>query len=57
MRHKLKKLYHDEGVLLWNGNHITGAENIQNYYLELPSANFVISTLDAQPVSGKFLLD
>ncbi|KAK5642777.1 hypothetical protein RI129_008944 [Pyrocoelia pectoralis] len=49
-RHLISKLYLDNGLLTWNGNGIIGNERIQKFYMELPSTDHVITTLDAQPI-------
>ncbi|XP_017778027.1 PREDICTED: NTF2-related export protein [Nicrophorus vespilloides] len=49
-RHLISKLYLDTGLLTWNGNGITGCEPIQKFYIELPSTDHTVVTLDAQPV-------
>ncbi|KAF2879157.1 hypothetical protein ILUMI_27009 [Ignelater luminosus] len=49
-RHLISRLYLDTGILTWNGNGLTGNERIQKFYIELPSSDHTISTLDAQPI-------
>ncbi|KAF5286729.1 hypothetical protein FQR65_LT12462 [Abscondita terminalis] len=49
-RHLISKLYLDTGLLTWNGNGITGNERIQKFYLDLPSSEHTLMTLDAQPI-------
>ncbi|KAB0796987.1 hypothetical protein PPYR_11048 [Photinus pyralis] len=49
-RHLISKLYLDNGLLTWNGNGITGNDRIQKFYMELPSTDHIITTLDAQPI-------
>ncbi|XP_076056709.1 NTF2-related export protein 1 isoform X2 [Oratosquilla oratoria] len=51
MRHKLKKLFLEDGRLVWNGNSTNGAENIQKFYEELPASEHNISCIDSQPVN------
>lgn len=46
----MSKLYLDSGLLVWNGNGITGNERIQKFFIDLPTSNHTIITLDAQPV-------
>ncbi|KAK7086897.1 NTF2-related export protein 2 [Halocaridina rubra] len=50
-RHKLHKLYLDEGKLVWNGNPIERKENIQKFFEELPTSVHTITCLDSQPVN------
>ncbi|CAG9855618.1 unnamed protein product [Phyllotreta striolata] len=49
-RHLLSRLYLDTGLLSWNGNGVTGNENILKFVIELPTSEHTINTLDAQPV-------
>lgn len=46
----MSKLYLDSGLLAWNGNGITGNERIQKFFIDLPTSDHMISTLDAHPV-------
>lgn len=46
----MSRLYLENGIAVWNGNGTTGKENIQKYFLELPSTEHSITTLDAQPI-------
>lgn len=48
----ISRLYLDTGLLTWNGNGISGNDRIQKFYIELPSSDHSISTLDAQPILG-----
>ncbi|XP_066985272.1 NTF2-related export protein [Macrobrachium rosenbergii] len=50
-RHKLNKLYLDEGKLVWNGNVVEKKENIQKFFEELPTSTHTITSLDSQPVN------
>ncbi|KAF9413126.1 hypothetical protein HW555_008568 [Spodoptera exigua] len=50
-RHLTSKLYLDTGLLVWNGNGITGNDKIQKFLMDLPASNHVLKTLDAQPIS------
>ncbi|KAJ8954337.1 hypothetical protein NQ314_007111 [Rhamnusium bicolor] len=49
-RHLMSRLYLDTGLFAWNGNGITGNENIQKFVIDLPPTDHVITTLDAQPI-------
>ncbi|CAH1119760.1 unnamed protein product [Phaedon cochleariae] len=49
-RHLISRLYLDTGLLAWNGNGITGNENILKFMIDLPTTDHVINTLDAQPI-------
>ncbi|XP_065368221.1 NTF2-related export protein [Calliphora vicina] len=49
-RHQMNRLYLDNGLFVWNGNGASGKDNIQKYFIELPSTEHTISTLDAQPI-------
>ncbi|RXG53834.1 NTF2-related export protein 2 [Armadillidium vulgare] len=55
MRHKLGKLYHPEGVLVWNGNESIGAEKIQKFFEDLPVSDHKIVSLDCQSVGSSSL--
>jgi NTF2-related export protein 1/2 len=46
----MSKLYMDTGLLAWNGNGINGNERIQKFFIDLPTSDHIITTLDAQPV-------
>lgn len=46
----MNRLYLDTGLFVWNGNGATGKDNIQKYFIELPTSEHTIFTLDAQPV-------
>lgn len=48
----ISKLYLDTGLLAWNGNGVSGNEKIQKFYIELPSSDHVVNTLDSQPILG-----
>ncbi|KPJ18209.1 NTF2-related export protein [Papilio machaon] len=50
-RHLISKLYLDTGLLVWNGNGITGNEKIQKFIMDLPGSTHVLKTLDAQPIA------
>ncbi|KAK8728406.1 hypothetical protein OTU49_009279 [Cherax quadricarinatus] len=50
MRHKLSKLYLEDGKLVWNGNAVDGNTNIQKFYEDLPTSIHSITCLDSQPV-------
>lgn len=49
-RHQMSRLYLDNGVAVWNGNDITGKENIQKFFESLPATEHTVVTVDAQPV-------
>lgn len=49
-RHLTSKLYLDTGILVWNGNGVTGNDKIQKFLMDLPSSHHVLKTLDAQPI-------
>lgn len=46
----MSKLYLETGLLVWNGNGVSGSERIQKFYLDLPASDHSITTLDAQPM-------
>jgi NTF2-related export protein 1/2 len=43
-------LYKDDSVIVWNGNVITGMNNIQQFFKQLPPTSHSIETLDCQPI-------
>ncbi|GJQ68493.1 Nxt1 [Trypoxylus dichotomus] len=49
-RHLISKLYLDNALLTWNGNGISTSERIQKFYIDLPSSDHSIITLDSQPI-------
>lgn len=49
-RHQMSRLYLDNGVAVWNGNDITGKDNIQKFFETLPATEHTVVTVDAQPV-------
>jgi NTF2-related export protein 1/2 len=49
-RQQMSRLYMDNGLLVWNGNGITGNDNIQKYLQELPASDHSMTTIDAQPI-------
>lgn len=46
----MNRLYLDNAMFIWNGNGASGKDTIQQYFIELPTSEHLISTLDAQPV-------
>lgn len=51
----MSRLYLDTGLLAWNGNGVTGNENILKFMIDLPPTDHVVTTLDAQPILGETL--
>nr|CAI5864035.1 unnamed protein product [Callosobruchus analis] len=49
-RHLISRLYLDTGLLSWNGNGVTGNQNILKFMIDLPTTDHSITTLDAQPI-------
>merc|ERR1712071_656841 len=49
-RNVLSKLYMETAVLVWNGNSITGNEEIQKYLEKLPASEHTLLSLDTQPI-------
>lgn len=49
-RHQISRWYLDNGIAVWNGNDITGKENIQKFFEGLPATEHTVVTVDAQPV-------
>ncbi|XP_052720887.1 NTF2-related export protein 2-like isoform X2 [Crassostrea angulata] len=52
-RHMLNKLYLDTATMVWNGNGLSGLENIQKYLEGLPVTEHRMESLDCQPISDK----
>lgn len=46
-------MYMDNATLIWNGNGVTSKDNIQKFWMDLPSSEHTVHTLDAQPITGK----
>lgn len=59
-RKTMKGLYMSNGLLVFNGNGVTGDTEIASYLQKLPPAEHQITTLDAQPIidsnAGKTIL-
>ncbi|KAK9751350.1 Nuclear transport factor 2 (NTF2) domain [Popillia japonica] len=49
-RHLISRLYLENALLTWNGNGISTSEKIQKFYIDLPSSDHSIITLDSQPI-------
>lgn len=54
MRHKLAKLYLEDGQLVWNGNAVKGSTNIQKFFEDLPTSVHNILCVDAQNINGMY---
>ncbi|XP_048773993.1 NTF2-related export protein 2-like isoform X2 [Ostrea edulis] len=50
-RHVLHKLYLDTATMVWNGNGLSGLDNIQKYLEGLPVSEHRMESLDCQPLS------
>ena len=46
----MNSLYLDNGIFVWNDMDACGKDNIQKYFIELPTSKHTISTSDAQPI-------
>ncbi|XP_020296190.1 NTF2-related export protein-like [Pseudomyrmex gracilis] len=51
-RYLISRMYMETANLTWNGNGISGNDNIQKFCTDLPSSEHTITTLDAQPIIG-----
>ncbi|XP_024874302.1 NTF2-related export protein-like [Temnothorax curvispinosus] len=51
-RYLISRMYMDSATLIWNGNGVTGKDNIQKFWTDLPSSEHSVHTLDAQPITG-----
>lgn len=49
----ISRMYMETANLIWNGNGISGNDNIQKFCTDLPPSEHTITTLDAQPIIGK----
>jgi len=52
----MSRYYLDTGVLVWNGNGTVGKDLIQKFFEGLPPTEHTLTSLDSQPVLGKYLL-
>lgn len=52
----LSRLYLDKATLVWNGNAVSGQEELNKFFEMLPSSEFQVNVLDCQPVHGKVVL-
>lgn len=52
----LTRLYLDKATLVWNGNAVSGQEELNKFFEMLPSSEFQVNVLDCQPVHGKVVL-
>lgn len=50
-RHTMAQLFHDNAVLVWNGNYVSGKGNILEFYGNLPTIDTTLMSIDAQPIS------
>ncbi|XP_051486318.1 NTF2-related export protein 2 isoform X2 [Apus apus] len=49
-RRALTRLYLDKATLVWNGNAVSGQEELNKFFEMLPSTEFQVHVLDCQPV-------
>ncbi|XP_075576785.1 NTF2-related export protein 2 isoform X3 [Pelecanus crispus] len=49
-RRALTRLYLDKATLVWNGNAVSGQEELNKFFEMLPSTEFQVNVLDCQPV-------
>uniref|UniRef100_A0A8C5JBC0 NTF2-related export protein n=1 Tax=Junco hyemalis TaxID=40217 RepID=A0A8C5JBC0_JUNHY len=49
-RRALTRLYLDKATLVWNGNAVSGQEELNKFFEMLPSSEFQVNVLDCQPV-------
>lgn len=49
----MSKLYLDTGVLVWNGNGVSGKDDIQKFIEKLPSTGHTLTSLDSHNVNRK----
>lgn len=48
----LTRLYLDKATMVWNGNAVTGQDALSDFFDSLPTSEFLVQTLDCQPVHG-----
>ncbi|KAM9274528.1 NTF2-related export protein 2 isoform 3-T3 [Morus bassanus] len=46
----LTRLYLEKATLVWNGNAVSGQEELNKFFEMLPSSEFQVNVLDCQPV-------
>ncbi|KAM9274529.1 NTF2-related export protein 2 isoform 4-T4 [Morus bassanus] len=51
-RRALTRLYLEKATLVWNGNAVSGQEELNKFFEMLPSSEFQVNVLDCQPVHG-----
>ncbi|XP_020297625.1 NTF2-related export protein-like [Pseudomyrmex gracilis] len=51
-RYLISRMYMEAANLIWNGNGVSGKENIQKFWTDLPPSEHNVTTLDAQPIIG-----
>ncbi|KAM4768220.1 NTF2-related export protein 2 isoform 1-T1 [Cyanocitta cristata] len=54
-RRALTRLYLDKATLVWNGNAVSGQEELNKFFEMLPSSEFQVNVLDCQPVHDRYL--
>ncbi|XP_038020589.1 NTF2-related export protein 2 isoform X2 [Motacilla alba alba] len=54
-RRALTRLYLDKATLVWNGNAVSGQEELNKFFEMLPSSEFQVNVLDCQPVHDRHL--
>ncbi|XP_012531169.1 NTF2-related export protein [Monomorium pharaonis] len=51
-RYLISRMYMDTATLVWNGNGVTGKDDIQKFWTDLLPSEHTINILDAQPITG-----
>ncbi|XP_011858193.1 PREDICTED: NTF2-related export protein-like isoform X1 [Vollenhovia emeryi] len=51
-RYLISRMYMDSATLIWNGNGVSGKDDIQKFWTDFPTSEHTIQTLDAQPITG-----
>lgn len=54
-RHLVSNLYLPTANVSWNGNSITGKENVGKFFESLPASESVLRCIDSQPVNDEFV--
>ncbi|XP_014114273.1 PREDICTED: NTF2-related export protein 2 isoform X2 [Pseudopodoces humilis] len=54
-RRALTRLYLDKATLVWNGNAVSGQEELNKFFEMLPSSEFQVNVLDCQPVHDQII--
>ncbi|CAL1538214.1 unnamed protein product [Lymnaea stagnalis] len=51
-RQAICKIYQDKATVVWNGNAVSGTEEITKFFDSLPQSEFVTEGMDTQPIGA-----